>query len=428
MNRLLSIFANRRMAALLLLGFGSGLPLALTGGTLQAWMKALEIDLTTIGLFQLVTLPYVLKFAWAPLMDRYAPPLLGRRRGWLIVTQFLLLGAIVLLALRGQHAATGGLFALAMLVALLSASQDIVADAYRTDVLAPEERGVGAAWFVTGYRIAMVASGAGAFILVGQGWTNWPVAYLLMGAGMMIGVAGTLVAPEPKSAIPPPESLYDAIVPPFREFVARGNGWIVLAFVLLFRLPDTVAGTMTVPFLLDIGVSNTQIGVIRNGFGVGMTIVGALVGGAIVTQLGLRRSLWIAGILQAVSNGGFWILANAGGNHTPTLLAVMFVENFCGGLAVAAFFAFLMSQCSPDHSATQYALLSSLMALAGTLIGSQTGAWAQALGWNAFFAISVIAAVPGMALLFWLDFAETSSRQGFEVSVSDEVSTLVDKQ
>ena len=421
MNRLFHIFANRRMAALALLGFASGLPLGLTSGTLQAWMKGRGVDLGTIGMFQFVTAPYVLKFLWAPLMDRYVPPLLGRRRGWLIVSQILLIAAIVLLASCGEHAPLNIVFATALLVAFCSASQDIVADAYRTDILAAEERGVGAAWFVSGYRIAMLATGLGAFTLVGQGWISWASAYVLTAICMGIGIAGTILAPEPQSAPDTPQSLGEAIVPPFLDFVGRRDGWLVLAFVLVFRLPDTIAGTMTIPFLLDIQVSNTQIGMIRNGLGLGMTIVGALCGGAIVNRLGLKRSLWIAGILQATSNFGFWILTKTG-NDMTTLVTVMLIENFCGGLAVAAFFAFLMSQCSRTYSATQYALLSSLMAVAGLLIGSQTGWWARQWGWDLFFGISVCAAIPGLLLLLWMrprDVPENApDPRGFEIGTS----------
>jgi PAT family beta-lactamase induction signal transducer AmpG len=421
MNGLLRIFASRKMGALTLLGFASGLPLVLTTSTLQAWMKQRGVDLGTIGLFQLVTLPYVLKFLWAPVMDRFVPPLLGRRRGWLIVTQILVILSILGLAAYGE-APMGTVFAAAMLVAFCSASQDIVADAYRTDILEPDERGAGAALFVTGYRIAMLATGLGTFALVGTGWISWPMAYVLTAACLSIGLVGTFIAPEPQTPGNAPQSLYEATVPPFLDFIARPDGWLVLAFVLLFRLPDTIANTMTVPFLLSIDVSNTEIGVIRNGFGLGMTIIGALGGGLVVNRLGLIRSLWIAGLLQAASNAGFFILSNTG-NDTSVLMAVMLVENFCGGVAVAAFFAFLMSQCSRMYSATQYALLSSLMAGAGLILGSQTGFWAIKWGWELFFAVSVLAAIPGMLLLFWVRPREESDQdpdpRGFEIGTTN---------
>lgn len=397
----LRAYTSRRMLALGAIGFASGLPLVLTQATLQQWMKHRGIDLTTLGLLSLVGLPYTIKVLWAPFLDRWRAPFLGARRGWLAVTQLLLIGAIVVLALYGARAEMLSVGAMAMTIAFFSASQDIVADGYRTDLLRPAERGYGAGLFVTGYRLAMVSAGAGASIAVGWGWMQWQHAYLLMGGLMAIGVVGTLLADEPDRQPDQPESLYQAIVPPLREFLARGDGVLVLLFIMLFRLPDSVAGTMTIPFLMDIGVSDEQIGYYRHGLGVATTIVGAMAGGAIVERIGLRASLWVFGILQALSNTGFLLLAWTGAK-LAVLVSVLVFENLCAGFAVAGFFVFLMSQCHRQYTVTQYALLSSLMALMGPIMGSWTGAAAQWLGWPGFFLLSVATSIPALLLLVWI--------------------------
>lgn len=411
----------KKFAAMACLGFASGLPLALTGGTLQAWMKDLNVDLATIGLFGLTTAPYFLKFLWSPLMDRYVPPLLGRRRGWLLVTQMLLMLATIVMAVVGASNLTL-LAVVAVAIAFFSASQDIVSDAYRTDVLLKPERGAGAAIFVAGYRVAMLASGAGALILVGQNWIGWPTAYALMAATMLIGVIGTIIAPEPQVPPAPPTSIHDAVVPPFKDLLSRHAGWAILLFVMLFRLPDVIGGAMTIPFLRVIGVSNTQIGVIRNGIGVGVTIVGALIGGHLINRLGLARSLWAFAILGGASNLTFYTLARTG-NHPGVLMGAVVVENLCGGLAVAGLFVFLMNQCNGRFSATQYALLSSVMAFSGTIVGSQAGIWARSLGWENFFIVSALAALPGIALIPWLPLAPetTGDTRATEIAVDSSL-------
>lgn len=420
-------YTSRRMLALGAIGFGSGLPLLLTGPTLQQWMKDIDVDLATIGLMNLVTLPYVLKVAWSPLMDRYRPPLLGPRRGWLIVTQLLLIAAIVGLALIGQAGQVGPIAIAALVIVFLSASQDIVADGYRTDLLQPAERGIGAAFFVTGYRVAMVAAGLGASVLVGQGWMSWDQAYLVLAGVMGVGVIGTIFAREPAVVPEQPRNLLSAVWPPVKELVTRRDGWLVLAFVAVFKLPDAMAGTMTVPFLKEIGVTNTQIGVIRNGVGLGMTILGAMVGGVVVAKMPLRPSLWLFGGLQAASNAGFLLLTITGA-RLAVLTGVMIVENFCAGLFVAGFFAFLMSQCHRQYTVTQYALLSSVMAIAGTFLGAGTGFLAQSMGWTAFFTLSIAAALPGFALLPWIyprQDDEPPEARGFEVVQRQEAAAPV---
>lgn len=397
----LSVYFNRRAAALLGLGFASGLPAMLTQTTLQAWLKDMKVDLKTIGLFSVVTLPYTLKFIWAPLMDRYVPPLLGRRRGWLLVTQLLLIVSIVLLAAAGGRG-TGDtltmLAAMALVVAFMSASQDIVADAYRTDVLPTAELAAGAAVFVTGYRVGLIAATAGALELSGH--TSWFNVYLVMAALMSVGIVATLLAPQPprESA---PATLDEAVVRPLVQFLRRRGAVFVLLFIVLFKLPDVVAKVMALPMLKDMGFDNQEIGRVQQGLGLLVTIIGALVGGGVVARLGLIRSLWLFGILQAVSNLGYLALAITGKNYAA-MVTVIAVENFCGGLVTAGFVAYLMSQCDSQYSAFQYALLTSLMAFAGTWAGAPTGYVVEHVGYAWFFVISVACGVPGMLMLFWL--------------------------
>ena len=396
-----AVYLNRRMLALLGLGFASGLPNVLTQATLQAWMRNKGIDLGVIGLFSAVTIPYALKFIWAPIVDRYQLPLLGRRRGWLLLTQLLLVIAIIGMAASGpkdQDASLTMFFLISLGVAFLSATQDIVADAYRTDVLAPSELGAGAAVFVTGYRIGLIASGAGALEL--SEWLSWPNVYLVMVTTMGVGLAATLIAP----ATPPtaaPTSLKKAIVEPFVSFFSRSEAVLVLFFVVLFKLPDVMARVMTLPLLLDLGFTNADIGRVQQGLGLAISILGAFVGGGLIAKMSLIRSLWIVGILQVVSNLGFLVLAVVGRDYAA-MVAVIAIENFCGGLVTAAFVAFLMSQCDHRYTAFQYALLTSLMALTGSLGGAPSGYIVNAMGYAWFFAITIIAGIPGLILLLWM--------------------------
>ena len=398
---LLSVYFNRRAAALLGLGFASGLPAMLTQTTLQAWLKDMKVDLKTIGLFSVVTLPYTLKFVWAPFMDRFVPPVLGRRRGWLLVTQALLILAIALLGAAGTSGSPAGLAtlaAIALLVAFLSASQDIVADAYRTDVLPVAELAAGAAVFVTGYRVGLIAATSGALELSAH--TSWGNVYLVMAALMAVGLVATALAPQPAREAAP-ASLDEAVVQPLVQFIRRPGAVFVLCFIVLFKLPDVVAKVMALPMLKDLGFDNQEIGRVQQGLGLLVTIVGALVGGGVVARLGLIRSLWLFGVLQAVSNLGYLVLALLGKNYAA-MVAVIAVENFCGGLVTAGFVAYLMSQCDTRYSAFQYALLTSLMAFAGTWAGAPTGYVVERVGYTWFFILSVACGVPGMLMLLWL--------------------------
>lgn len=395
---LLQVFGSRKMAALILLGFSSGLPLFLTSKTLQAWMTVEKVDLTAIGLFSLVGVPYSLKFIWSPLLDWFTLPFLGRRRGWLITIQIGLLIAIACMALQQPKQALQLLAINAVAIAFLSATQDIAADAYRTDVLEQLEMGAGAAVFVLGYRIALLLTGSLALILADS--IPWSSVYLLMSAGMGIGIIATLFAPEPKQ-ISPPESLTAAVILPFREFIQRQGiiqALLTLLFIVLYKLGDSFVNNMSTPFLLQTGFTQTDIGTIQGGLGLIATIVGTLAGGAILSKIGLNRSLWVFGALQAISNLAYLVLAQVGKNYQVLILTIN-IENFCAGLGTAAFVAFLMNMCNQRYSATQYALLSSFMAVSRDILVAPAGSLAKSTGWPLFFVISIIAAVPGLILL-----------------------------
>ena len=404
----LRAYANRRAATLLLLGFASGFPLTLTDATLQAWLVRTGHSMKDVGLASFFAAPYLLKPLWAPLLDRYAPPLLGRRRGWLVVTQVLLALAIASMAFCDPARSLGPLGVAAVAVAFFSASQDIVADAYRADVLPDEERGAGAASFVTGYRVALVVTGAGILLLVdaatGPGF-SWRAAYIAAAAAVLVFPVISFMAPEPERRAAEPGTLAAAVVEPLRGFLARKDGLALLVFVALFKLPDAICSKMTLPFLLQAGVSEGSVGTIRQGVGVIVSIAGALVGGGIVARIGIVRSLWTFGVLQAASNLAFLALTQPwalGPDHVPAtgaLVGVICVENFCGGLVAAGFVGFLMSRCDPRYSATQYALLTAVLAVTTLVAGATSGFLQEAFGWPGFFVASVLAGVPGMLML-----------------------------
>ncbi len=388
------------------LGFASGLPLALTAGTLQAWLTVAGLDLRTIGIVTLVGLPYTLKFLWSPLMDRFVPPWLGRRRGWMVATQLGLIAGIAAMAVTGPADAIWALSVLAIAVAFLSASQDIAFDAYRADVLLARERGIGAGISVTGYRIAMLISGAVALILSDH--IGWQSTYLLMASLMLIGVATTLLSPEPSSAITPPRTLSEAVWGPIREFFSRSPAVGLLLLIVLYKVGDAFAGTLTTAFLIrGVGFSPTEVGVINKGMGLLATLFGALTGGALMARMGLFRALLLFGLLQAVSNLSFMVLAWTGKSYLVMVSAVAF-ENLSGGMGTAAFVALLMSLCDHRYTATQFALLSALGALGRVFVGPPSGYLVETVGWVVFFFITFLAALPGLGLLWRLrDYLNT---------------------
>lgn len=410
----LEAFRNRRVGVVLLLGFASGLPLALTSGTLQAWMTVEGIDLKTIGIFTLVGLPYTWKFLWAPLMDRFVPPFLGRRRGWIAATQLTLMFGIAVMGVMDPRSGPWALAALAVFVAFASASQDIVFDAYRTDVLRPPERGIGAAVSVLGYRIAMLVSGALALIIAGGGefyglvtitGIGWRSTYLIMAGLMMIGMLAVLWAPEPEVTVVPPRTLEEAVYEPLREFFSRPSAWALLALIILYKLGDAFAGSLSTAFLIrGAGFSPAEVGAINKGMGLIATIVGVLFGGTLMVKLGLYRSLLIFGILQGVSNLMFMWVAIAGKDYAVMASAVA-VENVCGGMGTTAFVALLMSLCNARFTATQFALLSALASFGrvyvGPVAGYVTDPTGLGVGWAPFFFMTFLTALPGIALVWW---------------------------
>lgn len=395
----LQVFRSRSIAVVTFLGFSSGLPLALTSSTIQAWMAVTGVDLRTIGIFAMVGLPYTLKFLWSPFMDRFIPPWLGRRRGWIIITQFSLVIGISALAFSSpRHALL--LAALALMVAFASASQDIVIDAYRTDVLREQERGVGAAVFVMGYRIAMLVSGALALILSDHiGWHN---TYLLMAGVMVAGIIPTFLGPEPEERIVPPRSLKEAVWGPLKDYFSRSSAIPLLLLIVLYKLGDAYAGTLTTVFLIrGVGFSVSEVGAINKGLGFVSLIAGAMFGGTLMVRLRLFRSLLIFGVLQAVSNLSFMVLAWAGKSYEMLVFSVAF-ENLSGGMGTAAFVSLLMAMCNHRYTATQYALLSSLAALGRIFIAPTSGYLVESAGWAGFFFITALVALPGLWLLWWL--------------------------
>ncbi|PWC21282.1 muropeptide transporter AmpG [Brenneria roseae subsp. roseae] len=397
-SRIINLFSQRNSRFLLLLGFASGLPLALTSGTLQAWMTVENVDLKTIGFFSLVGQAYVFKFLWSPLMDRYTPPFLGRRRGWLLVSQLLLIVAIVCMGFMNPARDLWWLAALAVLVAFCSASQDIVFDAYKTDLLAPEERGTGAATSVLGYRLAMLVSG-GLALWIADRLLGWQATYWLMAGLMLIGVISTLLAPEPNNTQPAPRSMEQAIVAPLRDFFARNNAWLILLLIVLYKLGDAFAASLTTTFLIrGVGFNAGDVGLVNKTLGLFATIAGAIYGGLLMQRLTLFRALMLFGILQAVSNAGYWLLAITDKNMF-TMASAVFLENLCGGMGTAAFVALLMTLCNKSFSATQFALLSALSAVGRVYVGPIAGWFVEIYGWTWFYLFSIVAALPGLFLL-----------------------------
>jgi len=414
-----AVYLRPRLLLILALGFASGLPLALSTATLTFWLAEEGVSKATIGAFALVGTAYTLKFLWSPLIDQVPLPgltaWLGRRRGWLLLCQAALIVAMVGLGQQepAGDAATVALWAVAL--AFASASQDIVIDAYRVEILCAEEQGAGAAMVVFGYRVGMLISGAGALYLAST--QPWSVVYAVMAAAMGLGVVATLLAPEPPA---PQRQRTDggaldrafawakrAVFEPFAEFLAR-PGWLAfLLFVIFYKLGDAAASVMTSPLYVELGFSKVEVAQVVKVFGLGATLLGAFLGGALVAKAGLVRALWIAGGLQLLSNLGFGGLAMAG-HDVGALAAVIGFENLAGGMGTTAFVAFLAALCHRKYTATQYALLSSLFAVARTFLAAPGGLVAEAVNWPLYFLLTAIAAIPGLVLIVLLQRRLTS--------------------
>jgi PAT family beta-lactamase induction signal transducer AmpG len=499
--------ALHRLLVVTVLGFASGLPLALTGQAMQAWLSVEGVDIATIGFLSLVGLPYTFKFLWAPLMDRFELPWLGRRRGWLVLTQLALAGALWLMAGTSPTGATRVFAMLAVLVAFISASQDVVVDAYRTDVLAASERGLGSSLYVLGYRLAMILSGGIALIWVdatqGGGW-SWPEVYRFM-AGLMVAaavlsatvlprikftampssvarrdvlgflavlaavavgvvisdrigppIARALLAPllsngsmpvalqgkwvdlfalmigvaitMPLAAWAAKAAKFETLLGGLRSYFSQTGAAAFLAFIVLYKLGDAFAGSLMTPFLLQaMAYSTAEVGVVNKVIGLWLTIGGALIGGALMLRLGLWRALMIFGVLQMVSNLGFWWLAVNGRGVLPGLtipafdwgfvklvhstpvdgglLLVIACENLASGMGTAAFVAFLMSLCNHRFTATHYALLSAFASVGRVWVGPLAGVLAESIGWPTFFVLSAFLALPALIMLWWMRVA-----------------------
>lgn len=409
----LRLYREKRVLVMLFLGFSAGLPLPLTGFTLRQWMSESNVALAAIGLTALIGIAYSFKFVWSPFMDRLALPWftarLGRRRGWLLPVQILLALSIAGLALTDPATAPVATVAVAVLVAFMSASQDIVIDAYRIETLSPEEQGAGLAAYIWGYRIALLVANAGALFIVG--FAGWPAAFIAMGILIGVGIVTCLVMQEPDVAPPPASTrqgiaaaldwIKSAVVGPLVEFTKRDAWVVLLAFVALFKLGEALAGIMTAPFYRSLGFSREEVAAISSVFGLFATLGGAAVGGLVVHRFGVFRSLIATGLLQMLSNLMYVALAHAGHDIGMLWLQVG-VENFTDGLADAAFVAYLSSLCNVAFTATQYALLSSLAALPLRTLGASSGYLAEAMGWPSFFLLTTAAALPALCLAVWL--------------------------
>jgi PAT family beta-lactamase induction signal transducer AmpG len=386
---------TKKVAVVGLLGFSSGLPYLATSQTLGAWMSAEGVDLKTIGAFSLVALPYTFKFAWAPLLDRYRLPFLGRRRGWLVVLQLGLVAALAAMGTIDPVAAPGALAVLAVAVALLSASQDVVVDAYCADVLRGDERARGTGLYVTGYKAAMVVAGAGALALADH--VVWPAIYGGLAALMGLAVVVTVIADEPAEAEARPPTLFEAVWRPLAALLRQPGIVVVLAFVALYRLGEIFVIQLAVPFLkTGVGFTFAEIAALYQVLGLSGTLVGGLLGGAAVARLGLRRALIVGGLLQAATNL-LWTLLAVSGPSLPLLAVVVVVDNVTSALAVSGFLAFLMSRCEPAFSATQYALLTSLSGLLARFLGVVAASIA-AESWALFWAASAAVVLPALLL------------------------------
>ena len=418
----MGVYLQPRVLIVLMLGFSSGLPLALSGSTLLVWMRESGVDLGTIGLFALVGTPYTLKFLWAPLIDALHVPVFtrafGRRRGWLLFSQLLLIAAILMLALTDP--ARSPLFVAlgALLVATMSSTQDIVVDAFRVESLPESEQAAGMASYVAAYRIGMLISTAGILFLVSAFEATglarssaWMWGYVAMAALVLIGTLTALIATEPEQSVQAEaatrsenafQRVLHAAIGAFSEFLSRRDAWAALAFVVLFKLTDAFSGTMTAPFVIDLGFTRNDYAAIVKGVGLAAALLGGFAGGFIARRYSLAMSLWIGAVLQAVSNLAFAWLALVGVNQWALALAIS-VENFTGAIGTVIFVAYLSALCkNPLHTATQYALLTALAAVGRTYLSAGAGYVAQATGWPMFFVISVIVAAPSLVLLLWL--------------------------
>jgi PAT family beta-lactamase induction signal transducer AmpG len=432
----LGVYRDPRNFRLLLLNISCGVPYLVTASTLSLWLKEYGISLAAIGLFSLVAVPYSLKFVWAPLVDRLPLPWLtrrlGRRRSWMLLAQVGLVAAILVMGSLDPGRQVGAVAAAALVVAFLAATQDIVVDAYRVEVLEPEQQGAGAGVAVLGYRLGMLISGAGALAIAQL--MSWHAAFVMMAGVMGLGMMTALLSPEParrttaaaqareargaaylaaRPAVPlwlrrPLAWAYAAVVCPFADFMSRPGWVIILLFVMLYRFDFSLAGVMANPFYIAVGFTKLEIAAVSKIFGLVATIAGALLGGVLVPRLGLYRALLLAGILQGLSNLMFVAQAVVG-HSVPLLTLTIAIDNLSGGMAGAVLVAYVSSLCNPAYTGTQYALLMSFASFARTVLCSPAGVLAEWLGWAGFYLLATAAALPGLALLAWLMHRATAA-------------------
>ena len=396
---------TRRMLICVFTGFTSGLPLYLLLNLVPAWLRTEHIDLKIIGAFALIQFPYTWKFLWSPLLDRYAVPALGRRRGWMLLTQIALLVVIASLGGFSPQNDLGTIVMLATLLAFLSATQDIVLDAYRRELLLENELGLGNAVHVNAYRIAGLIPGSLSLILAD--YLPWNTVFIITAMFMLPGMVMTLLVDEP-IAISVPKNLRDAVIKPFQEFITR-RGWqsamLILAFLFFYKLGDSLCTALATPFYLDMGFSKSQIGLIAKNAGLWPAVIGALLGGIWMLKLGINRALWLFGVVQVVSIFGFYWLAIQGVKvevtsfHLSQLAFVIGLEAFGVGLGTAAFVAYIAHTTHPAYTATQFALFTSLAAVPRTVVNATAGWLVDQLGWSNFFLLCAVLALPGMFLL-----------------------------
>jgi MFS transporter, PAT family, beta-lactamase induction signal transducer AmpG len=397
--KLADVLGNGRVAAALTLGFASGLPFNLSQSTLQAWLASLDVSLKTIGWLTWVGMPYLFKFLWAPLLDRFAPPFLGRRRGWIVLFQAGIALITGLLGLQAPNEAIYTVAALALTLSFLSASQDIVIDAYRTDTLRAPERGMGSTAAQLGWRLATLVSGA--FALVLSRFIGWRDTYFLMAAIAGVTVVLTLLAPEPERAVVPPRTLRAAVIEPLGEFLARPGALALLALIVLYKIGDAAALSLSTAFLIK-GVHFTaaEVGAVAKTTTIAAILVGTTIGGVAYARLGLYRSLLIFGALQAATNLLYSWLALAGRDFAVMIIAVGF-DNLAGAMGATVFGAFMMALCDVRFSAFQFAALSALAALGRSSVGPLAAYLVERIGWPPFFVVTFLCGMPGLVLL-WL--------------------------
>ncbi|MBO6518760.1 MAG: AmpG family muropeptide MFS transporter [Rhodospirillales bacterium] len=410
-----AVYLEFRVFLILLLGFSCGLPLLLVYGTLSAWLHDEGVSLTVIGWFSIASSAYALKFVWAPLVDRcplpVLTPLLGQRRSWLLLSQLSIMAAILMLGTTDPADDLAWTALWAVVLAFASATQDIVVDAYRIEILDEEKMGAGASNYVVGYRIATFVSGAGALVIADQ--AGWFSAYAVMSGMVAIGIIATLLGTEPAHPDEPRQTagpskiekvaatLRRAVWMPFAEFMSRPHWIVILLFIALYKYGDALLGVMANPFYLAIGFSKTEIGLVTKGFGLAATIIGGIIGGTFVARYGTLKALMFGGILQAASNGVFALQAWIG-PELPMLFVTIGIENLTGGIGTIAFVAYLSGLCNVAYTATQFALLSSLMAFTRTVFASGGGWLADQIDWVSYFLLTGLAAIPGLLLLLWL--------------------------